>query len=107
MARRIKELCKIMQVKVLYLPAVPLFSISDHRTLAQRCEKWTKSLDYIIISVRLALLTRNKNVLFYCTLLSPIDVQEIFETLPNNGEEYMTALEKLKGVLSTEKRYSV
>jgi hypothetical protein len=34
--------------KVLDLPAVPPFSVSDHRTLAQRWEKWTKSLDYYL-----------------------------------------------------------
>ena len=30
------------------LPAVPPFCVSDHRILAQRWEKWIKSLDYYI-----------------------------------------------------------
>ena len=34
--------------KVLDLPAIPPFSVTETSSLAQRWDKWTKSLDYYI-----------------------------------------------------------
>jgi hypothetical protein len=78
--------------KVLDLPAVPPFSVSDHRTLAQRWEKWTKSLDYYLRASGVTDQKQKRAVLLH---LAGPDVQEIFETLPNTGDDYKTALEKL------------
>lgn len=78
--------------KVLDLPAVPAFSVSDHRTLAQRWEKWTKSLDYYLRASGVTDQKQKRAVLLH---LAGPDVQEIFETLPNTGDDYKTALEKL------------
>ena len=78
--------------KVLDLPAVPPFSVSDHRTLAQRWEKWTKSLDYYLRASGVIDQKQKRAVLLH---LAGPDVQEIFETLPNTGDDYKTALEKL------------
>jgi hypothetical protein len=78
--------------KVLDLPAVPPFSVSDHRTLAQRWEKWTKSLDYYLRASGVTDQKKKRAVLLH---LAGPDVQEIFENLPNTGDDYKTALEKL------------
>jgi hypothetical protein len=78
--------------KVLDLPAVPPFSVSGHRTIAQRWEKWTKSLDYYL---RASSVTDQKEKRAVLLHLAGPDVQEIFETLPNTGDDYKTALEKL------------
>ena len=78
--------------KVLDLSAVPTFSVSDHRTLAQRWEKWTKSLDYYLCASGVTDQKQKRAVLLH---LAGPDVQEIFETLPNTGDDYKTALEQL------------
>ena len=77
--------------KVLDLPAVPPFSVSDHRSLSQRWEKWTKSLDYYLRASGVTDQKQKRAVLLH---LAGPDVQEIFETLHNTGEDYKTALEK-------------
>ena len=51
--------------KVLDLPAVPPFSVSDHRTLAQRWEKWTKSLDYYLRASGVTDQKKNRAVLLH------------------------------------------
>ena len=86
--------------KVLDLPAVPPFSVSDHRTLAQRWEKWTKSLDYYL---RASGVTDQKQKRAVFLHLAGPDVQEIFETLPNTGDDYKTALEKLNEYFQPKK----
>ena len=78
--------------KVLDLPAVPPFSVSGHRTHAQRWEKWTKSLDYYLRASGVTDQKQKRSVLLH---LAGPDAQEIFETLPNTGDDYKTALNKL------------
>lgn len=90
--------------KVLDLPAVPPFSTSDHRTIAQRWEKWTKSLDYYI---RASGVTDQKQKRAILLRLAGSDVQEIFETLSNTGDDYKTALEKLNEYFLPKKTHPV
>ena len=90
--------------KVLDLPAVPPFSVSDHRTLAQRWEKWTKSLDYYLRASGVTDQKQKRAVLLH---LAGPDVQEIFETLPDTGDDYKTALEKLNEYFKPKKKYSI
>ena len=52
----------------------------------------TKSLDYYLRASAVTDQKQKRAVLLY---LSSPDVQEIFETLPNTGDDYKTALEKL------------
>ena len=78
--------------KVLDLPAIPPFSVSETSSLAQRWEKWTKSLDYYIRASGISDQKQKRAILLH---LAGPDVQEIFETLPDTGEDYKTALEKL------------
>ena len=80
--------------KVLDLPAVPPFSVSDHRTLAQRWEEWTKSLDYYLRASGVTDQKQERAAL----------LQEIFETLPNTSDDYKTALEKLNAEYFQPKR---
>ncbi|CAB3992802.1 Retrovirus-related Pol poly from transposon, partial [Paramuricea clavata] len=61
-------------------------------TLAQRWEKWTKSLDYYLRASGVTDQKQKRAVLLH---LAGPDVQEVFETLPNTGDDYKTALEKL------------
>ena len=86
--------------KVLESPAVPPFCVSDHRTLAQRWEKWIKSLDYYIRASGVTDQKQKSAILFH---LAGPDVQEIFETLPNTGDDYKTALEKLNEYFQPKK----
>ena len=81
-----------MKAKVLDLPAVPPFSVFYHRTLAQQWEKWTKSIDCYL---RASGVTDQKQKGAVFLHVAGPDVQEIFETLPNTGDDYKTALEKL------------
>ncbi len=82
------------------LPAVPPFSVPDHRTLAQRWEKWTKSLDYYL---RTSGVTDQKRKCAVLLHLAGPDVQEIFETLPDTGDDYKTAVEKLNEYFKPKK----
>ncbi|CAB4041494.1 Uncharacterized protein K02A2.6, partial [Paramuricea clavata] len=78
--------------KVLDLPAIPPFSVSETSSLAQRWDKWTNSLDYYIRGSGISVQKQKKAILLH---LAGAEVQEIFETLPDTGEDYKTALEKL------------
>ncbi|CAB4008082.1 Transposon Ty3-I Gag-Pol poly [Paramuricea clavata] len=77
---------------VLDLPAIPPFSVSETNSLAQRWEKWTNSLDYYIRASGISDQKQKRAILLH---LVGSEVQEIFETLPDTGEDYKTALEKL------------
>ncbi len=78
--------------KVLDLPAIPPFSVSETSSLAQRWDKWTKSLDYYIRASGISDQKQKRAILLH---LAGPEVQEIFETLPDTGDDYKTALEKL------------
>ena len=72
--------------KVLDSPAVPPFSVSDHTTLAQRWEKWTNSLDYYLRASGVTDQKQKRAVLLH---LAGPDAQDIFETLPNTGDDFV------------------
>ena len=78
--------------KVLDLPAIPPFSVTETSSLAQRWDKWTKSLDYYIRASGISDQKQKRAILLH---LAGAEVQEIFETLPETGDDYKTALEKL------------
>ena len=78
--------------KVLDLPAILPFSVTETSSLAQRWDKWTKSLDYYIRASGISDQKQKRAILLY---LAGAEVQEIFETLPETGDDYKTALEKL------------
>ena len=78
--------------KVLELPAIPPFSVSETSSLAQRWDKWTKSLDYYIRASGISDQKQKRAILLH---LAGAEVQEIFKTLPDTGDDYKTALEKL------------
>ncbi|CAB3993335.1 Transposon Tf2-9 poly [Paramuricea clavata] len=78
--------------KVLDLPAIPPFSVSETSSSAQRWDKWTNSLDYYIRASGISDQKQKRAILLH---LAGAEVQEIFETLPDTGEDYKTALEKL------------
>ena len=78
--------------KVLDLPAIPPFSVAETSSLAQRWDKWTKSLEYYIRTSGISDQKQKRAILLH---LAGAEVQEIFETLPETGDDYKTALEKL------------
>ena len=78
--------------KVLDLPAIPPFSVTETSSLAQRWDKWTKSLEYYIRASGISDQKQKRAILLH---LAGAEVQEIFETLPETGDDYKTALEKL------------
>ena len=72
--------------KVLDLPVI------ETSSLAQRWDKCTKSLDYYIRASGISDQKQKRAILLH---LAGAEVQEIFETLPETGNDYKTALEKL------------
>ena len=78
--------------KVLDLPAIPPVSVTETSSLAQRWDKWTKSLENHIRASGISDQKQKRAILFH---LAGTEFQEIFETLPETGDDYKTALEKL------------
>ena len=77
--------------KVLDLPAIRPFSVTETSSLAQRWDKWTKSLEFYIRASGISDQKQKRAILLH---LAGAEVQEIFETLPETGDDYKTALEK-------------
>ena len=78
--------------KVLDLPAIPPFSVTETSSLAQRWDKWTKSLDYYIRASGISHQKQKRAIVLH---LAGTEVQEIFEILPETGDDYKSVLEKL------------
>lgn len=78
--------------KVIDLPAIQPFSVAETSSLAVRWEKWKKSLDYYIRASGITDQKQKRAILLH---LAGPDVQDIFETLNDTGDDYKTALEKL------------
>jgi hypothetical protein len=73
----------------LHLPTLAPFSVlSDSATLSQRWKKWVKSFDASNVTDK----KRQRALLLH---LAGPEVQEVFETLSDTGDDYATALEKL------------
>ncbi|XP_074635924.1 uncharacterized protein LOC141894247 [Acropora palmata] len=77
----------------LQLPAIPPFSVrSDQTTLGQRWSKWMKGLEYFLVASSITDNKRRRAVLLH---LAGPEVQTVFETLSETGDDYATALAKL------------
>ena len=87
----------------LQLPAVQPFPIaSDQTTLGQRWSKWIKGLEYFLIASNITDKKQRHAVLLH---LAGVEVQTIFETLSDTGEDYDTALAKLTSILSPRRTF--
>ena len=76
----------------LQLPAIPPFSVRDQTTLGQRWSKWAKGLEYFLVASNITEKKQKRAVLLH---LAGAEVQTVFETLSDTGEDYDTALAKL------------
>ena len=77
----------------LQLPAIPPFSVtSDQTTLGQRWSKWVKGLEYFLVASNITDKKQRRAVLLH---LAGPEVQTVFETLSETGDDYATALAKL------------
>ena len=77
----------------LHLPALQPFSVtSDQTTLGQRWSKWVKGLEYFLTASNIPDKKQKRAVLLH---LAGAEVQTVFETLMDTGEDYDAALAKL------------
>ena len=77
----------------LQLPAIPPFSVtSDQATLGKRWSKWVKGLEYFLVASNITDKKQRRAVLLH---LEGPEVQIVFETLSETGDDYATALAKL------------
>ena len=77
----------------LQLPALqPSSAASDQTTLRQRWSKWVKGLEYFLTASNITDKKQKRAVLLH---LAGAEVQTIFETLNDTGEDYDAALAKL------------
>ena len=82
----------------LQLPAIGPFSVlSDTATLSQR---WVKSFEYFLVASNVTDKKRQRALLLH---LAGPEVQEVFETLTETGDDYDTALAKLDAYFKPQK----
>ena len=85
----------------LQLPAVQPFSAaSDQTTFGQRWSKLVKGLEYFLIASNITDKKQKRAVLLH---LAGAEVQTVFETLSDTGEDYDTALAKLNEYFAPKK----
>ena len=85
----------------LQLPTLAPFSVlSDSATLSQRWTKWVKSFEYSLVASNVTDKKRQRALLLH---LAGPEVQEVFETLSDTGDDYATALEKLDAYFKPQK----
>ena len=85
----------------LQLPAIGPFSVlSDTATLSQRWAKWVKSFEYFLVASNVTDKKRQRALLLH---LAGPEVQEVFETLTETGDDYDTALAKLDAYFKPQK----
>ena len=85
------------------LPAVAPFSISEKATLSQRWKKWIKSFGFYLIVSGIKDKKQQRALLLH---LAGQDIQDIFETLTDTGEDYEIALAKLNEYFEPQKNIS-
>ena len=74
-------------------PTISPFSVpSDTATLSQRWAKWVKSFEYLLVGSSVT--DKKRQCVLFLHLVGP-EVQEVFETLTETGDDYHTALAKL------------
>ena len=74
------------------LPTPRPFNIDDNNNAFQRWEKWLNSLDYYMIASNITDTKQKRAVLLH---LAGEDVQTIFETFSDTGEDFSTAVHNL------------
>jgi hypothetical protein len=85
----------------LQLPTLAPFSVlSDSSTLSQRWTKWVKSFEYFLVASNVTDKKRQRALLLH---LAGPEVQEVFETLSDTGDDYATALDKLNAYFNPQK----
>ena len=84
----------------LTLPTVAPFSVSEKFTLSSRWKKSVHSFEYYLIASAIADKKQQHALLLH---LAGPDMQEIFETLSDTGDDYNTALEKLNAYFEPQK----
>ena len=85
----------------LQLPAIQPFSVTtDQTTLGQRWSKWVKGLEYFLVASNVTDKKQKRAVLLH---LAGAEVQTIFETLSDTGEDYDSALAKLTAYFEPKK----
>ncbi len=85
----------------LQLPTLAPFSVlSDSSTLSQRWTKWVKSFEYFLVASNVTDKKRQRALLLH---LAGPEVQEVFETLSDTGDDYATALDKLNVYFNPQK----
>ena len=76
----------------LNLPAVAPFSVGKKSMLSSRWKKRVHGFEYYLVASAVADKKQQRALLLH---LAGPDVQEIFETLSDTGDDYKTALDKL------------
>ena len=80
----------------LQLPAIGPFSVlSDTATLSKLWAKWVKTFEYFLVASNVTDKKRQRALLLH---LAGPEVQEVFETLTETGDDYDTALAKLDAI---------
>ena len=87
----------------LNLPAVAPFSVGEKSTLSSRWKKWVHGFEYYLVASAVADKKQQRALLLH---LAGPDVQEIFETLSDTGDDYKTALDKLNVYFEPQKNIS-
>lgn len=88
----------------LQLPAVVPFSVSiDRTTLGPRWAKWVKSLEYYMTASSITDKAQMRAMLLH---LAGTEVQDVFETLSETGDDYKTALARLTQYFEPRKNIS-
>ena len=85
----------------LNIPAIPPFDpLGNQNTVASRWDKWKKSLNFFVAAAGINSDLRKRSLLLH--LMGPTS-QEIFETLPNQGESFNEAVAALDAHFSVKK----
>ena len=85
----------------LNIPAIPPFDpLGNQNTVASRWDKWKKSLNFFVAAAGINDDLGKRSLLLH--LMGPTS-QEIFETLPNQGESFNEAVAALDAHFSVKK----
>ena len=86
--------------KVLDLPKITAFSLGETSTISQRWRKWVKSFEYYIAASGITEKKQQRAILLH---LAGPEVQDIFETLEDTGNDLDTAITKLTAYFEPRK----
>ena len=86
--------------KVLDLPKISAFSLGETSTISQRWSKWVKAFEYYIAASGITDKKQQRAVLLH---LAGPEVQDIFETLEDTGNDLDTAITKLTAYFQPQK----